>query len=85
MLNYRRTDLPLHPRPTQEQEEEMEETCKDNPDFITHAGNSWEEYDARGLYLARVCEHCVKHKLSKYRPEVLSNPNYWTHEPIEED
>jgi len=63
----------------------MEETCKDYPELSNHAGNSWEEYDARGIYLARVCEHCVKHKLSKYRPEVLSNPNYWANEPIEED
>ena len=63
----------------------MEETCRDNPDFINHAGPSWPEYDARGLYLARVCEHCVEYKLSKYRPEVLTNPNYWTSEPIEEE
>lgn len=65
--------------------QENDETCKDNPDFMNHASNSWEKYDARGIYLCRVCEFCEKHKLSKYRPEVLTNPIYWSHEPIEED
>lgn len=46
---------------------------------------SWWEYDARGIELARVCEKCVKEKLAGYRPEVLSNPNYWADEPIDYD
>lgn len=44
---------------------------------------SWIEYDARGIYLARVCERCVDSVLSKYRPDVLTDPNYYTDEPIE--
>jgi len=45
---------------------------------------SWWESDARGIPLARVCLECVDKKLSKYRPEVLTNSNYYTDEPIEE-
>jgi hypothetical protein len=32
----------------------------------------WAEYDARGIFLTYVCDHCRKEKLSKYRPEILS-------------
>ena len=88
MLNYRRTDLLRPLATTLNQEEQMEDelTCKDDPNIINHASpNTWEEYDARGIYLARVCEHCVKQKLSKYRPDVLTDPNYATCEPIDED
>lgn len=50
------------------------------------SGNeSWWEYDARGIPLARVCESCKQEKLSKYRKDVLDNPNYEADEPIEED
>lgn len=46
----------------------------------------WTEYDARGIPLGRVCKVCMKAKLSKYRPEVLTNPNYDTFgETIEEE
>lgn len=33
---------------------------------------SWEEYDAQGIYLCRVCDVCQKEKLSHYRPEILT-------------
>jgi hypothetical protein len=46
---------------------------------------SWWAKDARGIELARVCEDCEKEKLSKYRPDVLTNPNYWADEPIEDE
>lgn len=46
---------------------------------------SWEEYDARGIYLTRVCDKCQQAKLSIYRPEVLTNSNYEANEPIEPD
>ena len=46
---------------------------------------SWWEHDARGIPLARVCSSCKEEKLSKYRPEVLTNPQYETDEPIDED
>jgi hypothetical protein len=50
-----------------------------------HSQDTWAEYDARGLYLEKVCDLCVKYKLSKYRPEVLTDGNYESHEPIEPD
>jgi len=51
-----------------------------------HCGSgcpSWWQNDARGIPLARVCEKCKEKTLAKYRPEVLSNPNYEASEPIE--
>lgn len=44
---------------------------------------SWWENDARGIPLTRVCHTCKDEKLSRYRPEVLTNPNYEANEPIE--
>jgi hypothetical protein len=41
--------------------------------------------DARGIFLCYVCEKCRKEKLSKYRPDVLFDPDYWHDEPIDED
>lgn len=32
---------------------------------------SWWEYDAQGIELARVCDDCRSEKLAKYRPEIL--------------
>jgi hypothetical protein len=46
---------------------------------------SWWEHDARGIPLKRVCVTCRKTALSGYRPEVLTNPNYYADEAIEED
>jgi hypothetical protein len=39
--------------------------------------------DARNIPLAKVCRVCKEEKLSKFRPEVITNPNYETCEPIE--
>lgn len=47
--------------------------------------NSWWESDARGIPLARVCVECRDAKLSKYKPSVLKNSNYYTDEPVEAD
>lgn len=44
---------------------------------------SWWENDARGIPLARVCDRCKEAKLAGYRPEVLTDSNYWADEPIE--
>jgi hypothetical protein len=44
-----------------------------------------ENYDARGIFLTFTCEKCKKVKLSKYRKDVLEDPNYWHDEPIDED
>ena len=46
--------------------------------------SSW-QVDARGIELTRTCLKCHKDKIQRYRPEVLTNPNYWHDEPIEED
>lgn len=43
------------------------------------------EYDARGIFLVYACDKCRKEKLSRFRPDVLTDPNYWTDEPIEEE
>ena len=42
-------------------------------------------FDARGIFLTYVCAKCERAKLSRYRPDVLSDPNYWAAEPIEPD
>ena len=44
--------------------------------------NSWWRNDARGIPLAKVCGQCEKEKLSKFRPEVLTNCNYHTDEEV---
>ena len=46
---------------------------------------SWPAYDARGIYLCRVCDKCEKEKLAGYRPEVLTDSNYEHDEPISEE
>tara|TARA_R100001594_G_scaffold149032_1_gene205712 strand:+ start:823 stop:1239 length:417 start_codon:yes stop_codon:yes gene_type:complete len=43
---------------------------------------TWFEHDARGIPLAKVCDNCRELKLSKYRPEVLTNPQYAHDEPL---
>ena len=42
-----------------------------------------EVYDARGIYVARVCDKCRKEKLSHYRPDIFTDSDYWTDEPID--
>jgi hypothetical protein len=41
--------------------------------------------DAPGIPLARVCPKCRAEKLSGYRADVLTNPNYEADEAIDED
>ncbi len=38
---------------------------------ICPPGETWVEYDGRGIPLCRVCGDCVDEKLSRYRPEIL--------------
>ena len=45
----------------------------------------WHEHDARGIYLTTVCDKCVDEKLAGYRPDVLTESNYWADENIEPD
>jgi len=52
----------------------------------TKHDGSWWEYDAQGIPLARVCDHCAAEKLSKYRPEILSGYTQAdVDEPIDEE
>lgn len=54
--------------------------------YCTHEGQyTWREFDARGIYLDTVCDKCVKAKLSRYRQNVLHNPDYVCDEPIYPD
>lgn len=58
---------------------------KEDLQYCMHTGEpSWEEYDAKGIYLCRVCDRCEAIKLATYRPDVLIDPNYYTDEPVEE-
>ena len=41
-------------------------------------------YDARGIFVAYVCDQCRAEKLSHYRADIFTDPDYWTDEPIEE-
>jgi len=43
------------------------------------------QYDARGIYLCATCPKCEKEKLGHYRPDVLTDPDYWHDEPLDED
>jgi hypothetical protein len=43
------------------------------------------KYDARGIELCRACDTCWKKKKLHYREDVLTDPNYWADEPIEEE
>ena len=44
----------------------------DGCQFNTKTDGSYWEYDAQGIPLARVCDHCRAVKLARYRPEILS-------------
>jgi hypothetical protein len=35
-----------------------------------------EVYDARGIYVVRVCEKCEKETLAPYRREIFTDSNY---------
>jgi hypothetical protein len=39
--------------------------------------------DARGIELKRTCLRCHAREMRRWRPEVLTNPNYLANEPIE--
>lgn len=47
--------------------------------------SSYWQNDARGIPLCRTCADCHKKKMAGYRPNVLTDSNYWADEPIEED
>jgi hypothetical protein len=42
-------------------------------------------YDAKGIYVSRVCAKCEAEVRSHYRPEIFTDPAYKVDEPIEEE
>ncbi len=42
-------------------------------------------YDARGIFVAYVCDKCRKERLKGYRKEIFTDSNYEVDEPIEEN
>jgi hypothetical protein len=50
------------------------------------SGKLWSpQYDARGTFPTYTCEDCHDRKMAEHRPDVLTDPQYWTDEPIDED
>lgn len=43
------------------------------------------QHDARNIPLCRTCDDCHDEKMKRYRPEVLTDGNYDSEEPIDED
>jgi len=43
------------------------------------------QFDARGIFLSYTCKVCHQKKMSGFRKEVLTDPNYEADEPIDED
>ena len=41
--------------------------------------------DARRIFVAFVCDECEPRVRRKYRPDVFTDPNYPTEEPVEPD
>lgn len=41
--------------------------------------------DARGIELCFTCVDCHQRKMAVYRKGVLTDPNYWHEEPIDEE
>jgi hypothetical protein len=42
-------------------------------------------HDARGIFCCYVCSQCEKLQRSRYRPDVMTDPNYDHSEPIDEE
>jgi hypothetical protein len=63
----------------------MSKLATDRPcDCGSGLDSSW-AYDARGIELCRTCDACHGEKMKKYRPDVLSDRNYWHTEPLDEE
>lgn len=41
--------------------------------------------DARGIFCTFVCDSCERQKRAKFRPDIFTDSNYWTDEPVDED
>ena len=42
------------------------------------------EHDARGIFLTYCCPKCRQRKLAGFRPDVLTDHDYWHDEPIDD-
>lgn len=42
-------------------------------------------HDARGIFVAYVCNRCEKERLKGYRDDIFADPGYWHDEPIDND
>lgn len=45
----------------------------------------FELFDARNIFLTFACDKCERAKLKRYRPDVLTDPNYAADEAIDPD
>lgn len=52
---------------------------------ICDRGARWALHDARGIFCCYVCATCEDEKRSRYRADVLEDPNYEADEAIEGD
>jgi hypothetical protein len=43
------------------------------------------QFDARGIFLTYTCDDRHDGKMAGYRPDVLTDPAYWTDEPVDDD
>ena len=43
------------------------------------------QHDARGIFLCFTCTSCHDEKMKRYRPDVLTDPSYWSDEPIDSE
>jgi hypothetical protein len=41
-------------------------------------------YDARAIFVAYVCDACERKVRGRYRPEIFTDPNYWTDEAVDD-
>ena len=66
---------------------EMNSIVEIDPDYCKcESGLPWRELsDARGIYVARVCDACEERVKAKYRADIFEDSDYETDEPIEED
>lgn len=48
-------------------------------------GARWALHDARGIFCCYVCPTCEREKRSRYRVDVMTDPNYEASEAIDEE
>lgn len=41
--------------------------------------------DARGIFCTFVCDKCEGQKRAMFRPDIFTDSQYWTDEPVEEE